>query len=220
MAALHCCLAHVVRSCIEANVFVHQLDQLELQLSKFHRSHGAYADVADRCAMIMHDLNAYFHNYFLPIVSNGLKHLARASFTLDESVDVRDAFEEELHHLEYFLRHRRTSHRPGHEQLHRLNILCTLAVQYYRGCAKAELARRFTHLRMDLWMQLRRLTEALEYRLTEINRKFHGRSQVRIRNLSRTVCMWLLLAVAIGCYLLHPAEEVKPKAKSSWSRWW
>ncbi|UJR38098.1 hypothetical protein I4U23_030778 [Adineta vaga] len=218
------CLLQILRFCIEANLFLHQLYQFECHLTKidslYHISSDDYFTILECLSMIINDLNIYHRNYFQKLYLNIEKYLLRQYFTINYSSE--ELFHEDFEHLKYFLCHEIKSFQRIFHYLHKLSINCILCQQYRRLCTNIELEKRFSCIRMDLLMNLETVNRKIEVLLLKINMNFerkHENHQMKeriiITNLFRTICFWFIIIFSFG-YYLQQFFVTKNTSKTIW----
>jgi hypothetical protein len=220
MDDLSCCLSQVVKLCIEASIFLAQLSKFEHELAKLYSSYHIpsrkFDSILDRFSTTILDLNLYHKNHFLKLYSNVFYYLSRQQFTLGSSNEIINDFDQNLNRLNSFLNQRRKYPKKLFYCLHKLSITCSLYFQYHQSCTKSELASRFVYIRIDLLTNLKELNEEIRTILLRTNQNFNRtkrtKNEIKISNLFRTIFLWFLILLLIGCYSMWPiVYESEPK---------
>ena len=226
-------LSRVVRLCIDACLFLDQLQTFDAQVVKLHSSNMSRRDflsILDRLSSTLTDLNIYHQEHFSRSFVNVWTSLAHEHAST-RPTDVS----ENLHRFNLFLH--RISSRDIFSCLHRLHVTCSLWCQYGRLCSQMDFTERFVYLRRDLLICLRKLHHRIQSALKRVNEDFDDRQQVSrrkriVRNnnhdessrrrvqvdregLCRTMFLWCVIILVSGCYYFWPLVKVR-RGNAGW----
>lgn len=202
---LTCSLSQIVHLCNETNIFLYQLYKFESQFEKFNLLSRKNFVILKRFSIILNDLNIYYENYFLKYYKNIFNYLSRKSFTINYSNEIIN----DLNHLNYFLKHKKTYYQKIFYYLHKLSITCLICIQYRQIYKDSQFVNRLISIRIDLLENFKKLNNEIKILLIKINFNFKQKTKefsikkIHIKNLFQTIFRWLFICI-IGYYFFWP----------------